>query len=121
MKKRFFLIEAILVLTVIAAACALVVISIATVKDHRRCVAELPRLGYDVADVGVFLKGTDYSCGDFIGSRGLRAQYELFRDGKVSGFMEQARAKKSADDAQATANMAMGMSAASIAISAGSR
>lgn len=71
--------------------------------------------GWDVNDIQVFLDKTGSSWFDFRDSDGLKKQYQIFSHGQSSSFIDEAIAKKRADEAQATANMAVGLSAASMA------
>lgn len=77
---------------------------------------QLSSQGFNVNDVEIFIKGTDYTLEDFLKSPSLRKQYELFQDGN-NEFMYKARLNKKANDAEDSAAFAVGMSAASVAIS----
>lgn len=69
-----------------------------TIEDLR---SKIEALGYDdLYDIQVFCNRIGADLEDFIGSKGLRKQYELFRDGKSSEFIKSAEAKKKADDAE---------------------
>lgn len=79
---------------------------------------ELSHAGYDVPDVEVFLGRIGSNLTEFKNSGGLRKQYELFANGESSDFIKQARAEKQAEEAESTANTALTVSAASMAMSA---
>lgn len=69
-------------------------------------------MGYDVADVTVFLSSIGADSQSFIASSSLRKQYERFRDGEVTQFMAQAKAKSDANSARSSgiaAGLATGM------------
>lgn len=62
---------------------------------------DIEKIGYsDFGDVQVFCKRIDASLEDFIASPGLRKQYELFKDGKISDFIKTAEANKQKSDAE---------------------
>jgi len=73
---------------------------------------EISRMGYDTKDVYVFLEYTGAYGSDFINSQGLRKQYELFRDGGSTSFIQAARNHKEVENARAhgqITGMALGM------------
>lgn len=62
---------------------------------------QISSLGYnDIPDIQVFCRSIGSDLEDFIASKGLRKQYELFREGKSTGFIQQAVAHKQTDDAE---------------------
>jgi len=74
---------------------------------------DLKKLGYtDKDDIDVFLKSTNYDIEDFLVSKGLRKQYDLFTEGKESKFMEDSKKHKEVNDAQSsgmTTGLVVGM------------
>lgn len=67
----------------------------------RELTPKIKDLGYeDVEDVQVFCQRIGASLEDFIKSKGLRRQYERFREGSSTDFIQQAEAKKKRDDAE---------------------
>lgn len=90
-------------------------------KDYEKIESEIAGMGYQVDDVGVFLKGTDFNLKDFTKSEGLRKQYERFLSGESSSYMDNARADKKASDAESSARTAQFLAGASLASSSSSR
>jgi hypothetical protein len=80
---------------------------------------EVARLNnYDMKDVDVFLKTYDYSMVDFLDSKTLQNQYVKWTSSEIDGaYRQSVMAKKQAESAASNANAALGMSAASLAIS----
>jgi hypothetical protein len=68
--------------------------------SNYRARTRLSNSGYDMGDVSVFLDGVGMDAEQFEKSRGLRIQYELFRNGNNSEWVNTARGKKNADDAR---------------------
>ncbi len=58
-------------------------------------------LGYkDLDDIQIFLNRIDADLDDFILSKGIRKQYELFTEGKSSNFIKTAEANKKLKEAE---------------------
>lgn len=70
--------------------------------------------GYDLEDVKVFLKGTDFSLHDFMSSKGLRVQYKSFSEGQSAGFIQDARNRKKTSEAKSQAATATAISLVSL-------
>jgi hypothetical protein len=71
-------------------------------EDEQERYKTIKALGYsDMDDIQVFCNLLDLDLDDFIASKGVRKQYEIFSEGKTSDFMEAAIAKKKADEAEA--------------------
>jgi hypothetical protein len=47
---------------------------------------EIESLGYDYEQVYTFCRYTDYLLDDFIKSKGIQKQFELFQEGKISFY-----------------------------------
>jgi hypothetical protein len=70
-------------------------------------------MGYDLEDVETYCKFIDCTYRDFIESKSLRKQYELYANGTNSDFNKQAAINEKIDDAESSARasgMAMVMS-----------
>lgn len=107
MKKGFTSIELMICIAItgVLAAVAIELVANGGYKD------KVKMKGYDAQEVHVFLKGTDYTYKDFYESKGLQKQFEAFKDGNIDpNFMNSARAKRRADEAQGSANAAMALS-----------
>ena len=64
---------------------------------------DIHALGYDDhVEVQIFCEIISVSLENFIASKGLQKQYEAFRNGEDTKFMQEARVKKKATDAQAS-------------------
>lgn len=88
-------------------------------NKESRCRVYLSEQGFDIKDVKVFLDSFDYSASDFLNSQGLRKQYESWKRG--DNMMEArvaVQAKKAAEQARSSANVAVGVSAASMMMNA---
>jgi len=96
--------------------CFFVFIAVTIEKTNTIFRNEISAQGFNIKDVEIFLKGTDYTTGDFLASPSLRKQYQLFQEGN-NDFMDKARLAKKANDAKSSASMAVGISAASMATS----
>jgi hypothetical protein len=77
----------------------------------------IKNMGYDIGDVEVFLTSIGSDGYAFLKSPSLRKQYERFRDGEVTPFIAQAKAKEDADR-QRTSGLATGL-ATGLAIGSG--
>lgn len=73
-------------------------------KFQEQC-KNIRKFGYqDIDDIQVFLNRIDADLDDFIHSKGLRKQYEIFSKGETSNFINKAEAQKKSDDAEAIGN-----------------
>ena len=88
-KRGFTLIELLIVLAIVGILAALGMGFITRGKYEKKLVG----MGYDIAEVRVFLKGTDFDAEDLCASEGLKRQFEAFRKGEPSGFMAEARTR----------------------------
>lgn len=78
----------------------------------RPLIQRIKLMGYDTDDVEVFLDGIGQDYENFLKSKGLRLQYELFKDGKSSDYIHKAKANKESEDAKSsgyTTGVATGM------------
>jgi hypothetical protein len=78
------------------------------------CQEQLKQLEYNIEDVTIWFKGTDYSLCDFLNSPSLQKVYEE-RNFK---FVEGARNTKAIKEARDAANVAVGISAANLGMQA---
>lgn len=89
----------------------LVLIFVGAVVDHKEITQiriSLESVGYDVYDVEFFLKTIGASLKDFNNSPSLRKQYEVFKSGGSSDFIQQAVSEKKQSQAKSS-GMATGM------------
>jgi len=107
-----------IVLIVLVVIFVFTVCSTINVKVIDNLTREINNLGYkDMPDIRVFCYSIGRGLEDFISSKGIRNQYELFAKGTSSGFIQQAQAEHKADIAQSNgfvgglvAGMALGNS-----------
>jgi hypothetical protein len=86
-------------------------INVEIAKDTAEERQKIKSLGYkDLDDIKVFLERIDSDYSDFIKSKGIRKQYEVFSEGKTSNFIETAQASKKASDAESS-GMTTGLAA----------
>lgn len=63
-------------------------------RQREREIKQIVQLGYDVFDVSVFVHSIGNTFTDFLQSPGLRAQYDLFRQGGSSDYQQRAKATR---------------------------
>lgn len=75
---------------------------------------KIEAMGYKKCDVKVFLNDTGLSRQEFIDSEFVRQQFEIFKSGKTSEFIESARHRKTENDKSTKYSNAAVISAALI-------